>query len=80
MVVRLDPTSGHIVGRSVVLPGAAPAGAPSLSFVDNALWLLAGLSKGEELPTELVALNPLTLRRERSVPVNSSLAFGTWTP
>src|ERR1035438_7119208 len=26
MVVRLDPTSGHIVARSVVLPGAAPAG------------------------------------------------------
>ena len=75
-VVRLDPASGHIVARSVVLPGAAPAGASSLSFVDNALWLLAGLSKGEGLPTELVALNPLTLRRERSVPVNSSLASG----
>jgi len=75
-VVRLDPASGHIAARSVVLPGAAPAGASALTFVDNALWLLAGLSKGQGLPTELVALNPLTLRRERSVPVNSSLASG----
>ena len=47
------------------------------SFVDNALWLMAGLSKGRGLPTELVALNPLTLQRERSVPVNSSLASGS---
>ena len=72
MVVRLDPASGHIVARSVVLPGAS-----SPAFVDNALWLMAGLSKGRGLPTELVALNPLTLQRERSVPVNSSLASGS---
>jgi len=71
-VVRLDPASGHIVARSVVLPGAS-----SPAFVDNALWLMAGLSKGRGLPTELVALNPLTLQRERSVPVNSSLASGS---
>ena len=72
MVVRLDPASGHIVARSVVLPGAS-----SPTFAANALWLMAGLSKGRGLPTELVALNPLTLRRERSVPVNTSLASGS---
>ena len=71
IVVRFDPASGHIVARSAVLPGAS-----SPTFVDNALWLIAGLSKGRGLPTVLVALNPLTLRRERSVPVNSSLASG----
>ena len=76
LVVRLAPASGHIVARSAVLPGAAPAAASSLSFVDNALWLMAGLSKGRGLPTELVALSPLTLQLERSVPVNSSLAYG----
>ena len=71
-VVRLDSASGHIVARSPALPGAF-----SPTFVDNALWLMAGLSKGRGLPTELVALNPLTLQRERSVPVNGSLASGS---
>ena len=72
MVVRLDPASGHVVARSSVLPGAS-----SPTFVDNTLWLMAGLSKGQGLPTALVALDPMTLRQERSVPVNSSLAFGS---
>jgi hypothetical protein len=75
-VVRLDPVTGHIVARSPVLPGAAP-GASSPTFVDNALWPLAGLSKGRGLPTELVALDPMTLRQERSVPVNSSRDSGS---
>ncbi len=71
-VVRLDPASGHVVTRSSVLPGAS-----SPTFVDNALWLLAGLSKVRGLPTELVALDPMTLRQERSVPVNSSRDSGS---
>jgi hypothetical protein len=67
-VVRLDPTSGDVVARSAVLPGA-----DSPIYVDHTLWLIAGMTRGRGRPTGLVALDPMTLRRERFVPENSSL-------
>jgi hypothetical protein len=65
-VVRLSPVSGHIVARSAVLPSVFWP-----TFVNNTLWLVVWLSNGRE--RELVALNPITLRKERSVPDSSSL-------
>ena len=65
-VVRVDPTSGRIVARSAILPGAV-----ELTFTGNTLWLMAGLTKDRGLPTGLVELDPTTLRQERFVPENS---------
>jgi len=70
-VVRLSPVSGHVVARSAVFPGVLWP-----TFVDNTLWFVVSLSKD----AELVALNPITLHRERSVPessfYNSLTSFG----
>jgi len=62
-VVRLSPVSGHVVARSVMFPGVLWT-----TFVENTVWIVVALSKG----AELVALNSMTLRKERYVPEASS--------